>query len=97
MAPASLPRIAGNASTDFFSSILSASARLSNHFFKVPLSFDGRPPTPPPPLPPPPKLPVTLLLLLFLYLKNWLYNSSEKRKSVELKKVQLLRYPLQKQ
>ena len=84
MAPASLPRIAGNASTDFFSSILSASARLSNHFFKVPLSFDGRPPTPPPPPPPPPpKLPVTLLLLLlFLYLKNWLYNSSEKRKSV---------------
>ena len=40
----------GNASAAFPDSLLSASASLSNHFFKVPLSF-GEPPVPP--LPPP--------------------------------------------
>ena len=44
----------GNASTAFPASLLSASAKLSNHFFKVPLSFDAGPPAPPLP----PKTPV---------------------------------------
>ena len=47
--------IAGNALAAFPSSLLSTSASLSNYFFRVPLSFDGRPPTP---LLPPPKTPV---------------------------------------
>ena len=49
------PQIAGNASMAFPSSLLSASASLSNHFFKTPSSFVGDPPVP---LPPPPKTPV---------------------------------------
>ena len=49
-----LPMKAGNASAAFPASLLSASASLSNHFFKVPLSF-GEPPVPPVP----PKTPVT--------------------------------------
>ena len=54
IAPTALPTMAGNASTAFPASLLSASASLSNHFFRVPLSFDGEPPAPPPP----PKTPV---------------------------------------
>ena len=54
IAPITLPMIAGNASTAFPVSLLSASASLSNHFFKAPLSFGGEPPVPPPP----PKTPV---------------------------------------
>ena len=46
-----LPTIAGNTSAAFLTSLLKASASLSNHFFKVPLSFDGGPPAPS--LPPP--------------------------------------------
>ena len=46
MTPTRLPTIAGNASAAFPASLLSASANLSNHFFKVPLSFDGEPPAP---------------------------------------------------
>ena len=49
MAPTTLPTIAGNASTAFPASLLSASSSLSNHFFKVSLSFDGGSPAPPPP------------------------------------------------
>ena len=49
MAPTTLPTIARNASTAFTASLLSASANLSNHFFKAPLSFVGGPPPPPPP------------------------------------------------
>ena len=45
--PATLPTMAGNASTAFPASLLNASASLSNHFFKVPLYVDGGPPTPP--------------------------------------------------
>ena len=45
-----LPTIAGNDSIAFPTSLLSASASLSNHFFRVFLSFDGEPPVPP--LPP---------------------------------------------
>ena len=48
IAPTALPTMAGNASTAFPASLLSASASLSNHFFRVPLSFDGEPPAPPP-------------------------------------------------
>ena len=49
MTPTTLPKIAGNASTAFHASLLRASASLSNHFVRVPLSFDGEPPVPPPP------------------------------------------------
>ena len=48
MAPTTLPKLAGNASATFRTSLLSASASLSNHFFKAHLSFDGGPPAPPP-------------------------------------------------
>ena len=47
--PTALPTIAGNASTAFPASFLSASASLSNHYFKTPSSFDGEPSAPPPP------------------------------------------------
>ena len=49
MAPATLPTKAGNASTAFPASLLSASASLSNHFYKTPSSFDGEPPATPHP------------------------------------------------
>ena len=48
MAPKKLPMISGNFSTAFSARLLSASASLPNHFFKVLLSFDGEPPLPPP-------------------------------------------------
>ena len=48
------PTITGNASTAFPASLLSASASLSNYFFKIPSSFGGEPPFPLPP----PKAPV---------------------------------------
>ena len=47
--------MAGNASTVFPASHLSAFASLSNHFFKNPPSFGREPPVP---LPPPLKTPV---------------------------------------
>ena len=50
IAPTTLPTIAGNASAVFHASLLSASASLSNHFFRVPLNFDGEPPVIPTPL-----------------------------------------------
>ena len=56
IAPTAFPGIAGNASTALLASLLSAFAKLSNHFFKIPSSFGGE--TPVPPLPPP-KTPVT--------------------------------------
>ena len=49
MALRTLPMMAGNTSAAFPASLLSASANLSNHFFKTPSSFDGEPPAPPPP------------------------------------------------
>ena len=48
IAPATLPTIAGNASMAFSASLLSASANLSNHFFKIPSSFGVELPAPPP-------------------------------------------------
>ena len=54
IAPTTLPTIAGNASTPFPASLLSAFASLSNHFFKSPLSFGGEPHV----SPPPPDIPV---------------------------------------
>ena len=51
IAPTTLPTIAGNASTAFPASLLSASANLSNHFFRISLSFGGEPPVPPPKAP----------------------------------------------
>ena len=59
MVPTTLPTIAGNASTAFTASLLSASASLSNHFYKTPSSFDGEPPA----TPHPPKTPVMAQLL----------------------------------
>ena len=41
LVPAPLPTIADNASTTFPASLLSASANLSNHFFKIPSTFGG--------------------------------------------------------
>ena len=49
IAPTTLPTIVGNASAAFPASLLSASAGLSNHIFKVPSSFYGGPPALPPP------------------------------------------------
>ena len=49
MAPTTPPTMAGNASTAFPATLLRASASLSNHFFRVPLSFDGEPSVPLPP------------------------------------------------
>ena len=46
--PIILPAVAGNASTAFPVSLLSVSANLFNHFFKVPSSFGGEPTVPPP-------------------------------------------------
>ena len=54
IAPTILPTMAGNASAAFPASLLSASASLSSHFFKVTLSFHGVPPVPAVP----PKTPV---------------------------------------
>ena len=54
-APTTLPTTAGKASTAFPASLLSASANLFNHFFRVPQPFDGEPPVT---LPPPPNTPV---------------------------------------
>ena len=51
MVPTTLPTMGGNDSAAFPTSLWGASASLSNHFFKVPLYFDGGPPTAP--LPPP--------------------------------------------
>ena len=58
MALTTLPTMAGNDSTAFFVSFLSASANLFNHFFNAPSSFGGEAGPPPPPPPPPPKLPM---------------------------------------
>ena len=51
IAPTTVPTIAGNASTTFPASLLSASASLSNYFFNVPSSFGGEPPVPLPTAP----------------------------------------------
>ena len=49
IAPTALPTIAVNASTAFPASLLSASANLSNHFFKTPSYFGIESPVPLPP------------------------------------------------
>ena len=54
IAPATLLTIAGNASTVFPASLLSASISLFNHLFKTSSFFDEEPPLPSPP----PKTPV---------------------------------------
>ena len=54
IAPTTLPTIAGDASTAFPASLLSVSAILPRHLFKIPSSFGGEPPVPLPP----PKVPV---------------------------------------
>ena len=51
IAPTTLPTTADNASTASLARLLSASANLSNHFFKISLSFGAEasePPSPPP-------------------------------------------------
>ena len=47
IAPTTLPAIAGNDSTAFLASLLSASASLCNHFSKAPSPFGGEPYVPP--------------------------------------------------
>ena len=47
--PTTLSMMAGNVSTAFPESHLSALANLSNHFLRVLLSFGEEPPVPPPP------------------------------------------------
>ena len=64
-APTTLPTMAANASADFLTSLLSASANLSNHFFKVPLSFGGIPHV----LLPPPKTPVTARTIVEMFIE----------------------------
>ena len=81
MASTTLPTMAGNASTAFPASLLSASANLSNHFFKSPSFFDGEPPPPPSP---PPKTPEQEQSLRWSLkgqsgLKIWLYPIHEIR------------------
>ena len=46
IAPTTLPTMVGNVSAVFPASLLRASSSLSNHFFKVLLSFDAEPPAP---------------------------------------------------
>ena len=53
IASTTLTAIAGNTSSAFPASLLSASASLFNHLLKTPSFFDGEPPSSP--LPPPPK------------------------------------------
>ena len=55
IATTTLTTIAGNASTTFLASLLSASASLFNHLLKTPSFFDGEPPPSPPPPSPSPK------------------------------------------
>ena len=64
--PTTLPTIACNASTAFPASLLSASANLSNHFFKVPSSFGGEATVPPLP----PKSPITESTIVAITTKN---------------------------
>ena len=73
MAPTALPTIAGNASTAFPASLLSASANLSNYFFKAPLSFDGGPPAPPLP---PPKTPVMARTIVEIVIERAVRNEN---------------------
>ena len=61
-APAILPMIPGSASATFPASLLRASANLSNHFFRVPLPFNGEPPAPQ--LPPPPVMARTIVAMV---------------------------------
>ena len=67
MVPTTLSTMAGNASTAFPRSLLSASASLFNLFFKVPLSFDGGPPAP---QLPPPKTPVMARIILEMVIER---------------------------
>ena len=59
--------MAGNASTTFSASLLSAFANLSNHFFKTPLSFG---PEPPAFLPTPPKTPVMARIIVDMVIEK---------------------------
>ena len=49
IAPATLTKVAGNASIAFLASLLIVSASLFNDLFKTTSFFDGEPPPPPPP------------------------------------------------
>ena len=80
VAHTTLPTIAGNASTAFPASLLSAFASVSNHFFKTPLSFGVEPPA----HLPPPKAPVMTRTIVEIVtekesvLKIWLFLVHEK-------------------
>ena len=62
--PTTLLTIAGNASTAFPASLLTAFASLSNHFFKIPSAFGGEPPAPPPPPEKTPVMPSTIVQIV---------------------------------
>ena len=63
-APITLPMIPSSASAAFPASLLSASASLSNHFFRVPLPFGGEPPAPPMPPPKTPSMARTIVAMV---------------------------------
>ena len=69
MTPTTLPTMAGNDSTAFPASRLSASANLFSHLFKTSSSLRGEPPTPPPP-PSPPKSSVTKSAIVAILAKK---------------------------
>ena len=60
MAPTTLPMIPGNTLAASPTSLLRASASLSNYFFRAPLPFDEGPP----PLPPPPVMARTIVAMV---------------------------------
>ena len=63
-APITLPMIPSSASAAFPASLLSASASLSNHFFRVPLPVGGEPPAPPLPPPKTPSMARTIVAMV---------------------------------
>ena len=93
IAPKTLPTIAGNASTVFPASLLSASASLHNHLS----SFGGEPPTPPLP----PKAPVIARTIVEMVtemqsgMKTWLCLVHKIRYELFLPKMYFYQEPFQ--
>ena len=86
IAPTILPMIAGNASAAFPASLLSASASLSNHFFRVPLSFDGGLTAPPLPPPKPPSMARTIVEIVM----DWAVRIEAIVKPCSLNRIRIL-------
>ena len=78
--------MAGNASTAFPASLLSASDNLPNHYFKIPSSFGKEHPVPRPP--PPPKTPTMANTIVEIVIEKAVSNEnmvtpcSRKRKRI---------------